>query len=68
MMGKTWERILSEVGKVPPEQTMQDKREMLEEKGMTWGQFIQTEECRKAAKKAERYRFTAPIPIKKAQE
>lgn len=32
-MAKTWEQILDEVGEVPPEQTMQDKKDLIAEIG-----------------------------------
>ena len=43
-MQKTWAQIMDEIGKVPPEQSMQDKREFLAHKGMTFEEFATTEE------------------------
>ena len=43
-MEKTWAQIMDEVGKVPPEQSMQDKQEFLARKGMTYEECATTEE------------------------
>lgn len=43
-MAKSWKQIMEELGRVPPEQTIRDKQEMLKEKGMTYEEFATTEE------------------------
>ena len=60
-MAKTWKQIVSEMSKVSPEQTKRDKAEMLQEKGMTWGQFMNTEEYREMAERSARARFSGPM-------
>lgn len=41
-MGKSWKQILEDVGRIPPEQSMKDTQEMLEERGLTWAEFTET--------------------------
>lgn len=50
-MAKTWEQIMAEVGKVSEAQTRKDQNELLESRGMTWFEFLQTEEFNEMAKK-----------------
>ena len=50
-MAKTWEQIISEIGKVSEAQSRQDRTELLESMGMTWFDFMQTEDFRKIAQK-----------------
>ena len=59
-MAKTWKQILTEMGRVPPEQTMRDKQEMLKEKGMTWAEFTATEEWKEMAVRGMHARFNNP--------
>ena len=50
-MAKTWEQIISEIGKVSEAQSRQDRTELLESMGMTWFEFMQTEQFNEMAKK-----------------
>ena len=50
---------MREMGKVPPEQTMKDEKEMLEAKGMTYEEFTATEEWKEVARQGMR-RFSDP--------
>ena len=50
-MAKTWEQIISEIGKVSEAQSRQDRTELLESMGMTWFDFMQTEDFHKIAQK-----------------
>ena len=59
-MAKNWEQILSEVGKVSPEQTIADENELKAEIGK---QAFQREYLRVAQMKAKE-RFTSPIKLK----
>ncbi len=68
-MAKTWRQILEDIGKVPPEQFRRDKREMLEEKGMTWAEFTATEEWKEMATRAMHARFNNPgISLEKPKD
>ena len=59
-MAKTWEQIISEIGTVSEEQSRKDRTELLESMGMTWFEFLQTDEFDKMAKKIAEARF-APL-------
>ena len=59
-MAKKWKQILDECGKVPPEQTMADKEEMLMELGMSWGQFTATDEYMRTTMELAEKRFSMP--------
>lgn len=50
-MAKTWEQIIAEVGKVSDEQHRRDRNELLESMGMTWFDFMQTNQFREMAEK-----------------
>lgn len=58
-MAMTWAEIMANITKLPPQEIFRLKREMLEEKGMTWGQFMTTEEYREVAKAASENRFVS---------
>ena len=64
-MAKTWSQILDEIGKVPPEQTMRDKEEMLREKGMTSMEFSTSKEHVEEARRRMAYRFSSPEVFRK---
>ena len=55
-MAKTYRQIFDEIGKVPPQQTMEDKRKLIAEIGFDayW------EEYDKVAKEKAHERFTKP--------
>ncbi len=55
-MAKTWEQILDEVGKVPPEQSMRDENELRAEMGTA--AFMK--EYYRVALKRSKARFTQP--------
>ena len=68
-MAKTWKQILKEMRSVPPEQTIRDQQEMLEEKGMTWAEFTATEEWKEMATRAMHARFNNPgISLEKPKD
>ena len=55
----TWKEILQIK---EPWRMIEETKKMLDEKGMIWEEFIQTEECREVSREAARRRFTSPYP------
>ena len=59
-MAKTWKEIL----KIKDITDFKlEKEKMLAEKGMTYGQFVGTQEWKEAYREAAEYRFTSPEPF-----
>ena len=56
----TWKEILQIK---EPWRMIEETKKMLDEKGMIWEEFIQTEECREVSREAARYRLGSPEPF-----
>lgn len=64
-MAKSYAEIMKNLGKIRPEESLKQLNEMLTEKGMTFSQFLNTEEGKEARRMADEQRFTSPDPFLK---
>ena len=56
-MAKTWEQIIAETGIVSEEQSRKDQNELLQSMGMSWFDFMMTDEYNEIAKKIAEVRY-----------